>query len=47
MGVRDTTKNAKIAKVRLGDVVVVSTGQGAPQGDSAISTSGGIPFVVT
>lgn len=45
MGVRDTTKNAKIAKVRLGDVAVVSAGQGAPQGDSAFSTSGGIPFV--
>ena len=45
MGVREVTKIAKIAKVRLGDVAVVSAGQGAPQGDSAFIPSGGIPFV--
>lgn len=48
MAVRVSTqrrRDAEVAKVRLGDVAIVSAGQGAPQGDSSYCQNGGVPFV--
>ena len=38
-------RDTEVARVRLGDIAIVSSGQGAPQGDSSYCLNAGIPFV--